>query len=112
VINVVLNFGGKMTQTQTFITHLFIVALVTVAAIVLAIKGTISGATATALIVAVSGVSLGAVVTTTGSNTANAASTASTLAVKTPSVAPTQVHVSVDPPAAVVPATAPPVVAS
>lgn len=76
-----------MTQTQTFIAHMVTLLLVVAAAIVLAVKGIIDGATAIALIVAVTGVSLGAVVSSGGANTATQAQAASAVAPVAPPVA-------------------------
>lgn len=76
-----------MTQTQTFIAHIVIVVVVVTAAIVLAWRGTINGATAITMIASVVGISLGAVVSTNGAATATNAQTAGSstpVAVPTP----------------------------
>lgn len=75
VVNFTLNFGGKMTPLQTFIAHITVIILVVAAAVTLAVKGIIDGATCIGMIGVATGVTFGAVVSQQGSNT-----TATTLA--------------------------------
>lgn len=65
-----------MSQTQTFIAHMVTVVIAVTAAIILAIKGEIDGATAVSIIVAAAGISLGAVVSASGASTATSAQNA------------------------------------
>lgn len=66
-----------MNQTQAFIAHVITVVGVVGSAIALAALHIIDGATAIAMIVAVTGISLGAVITTGGATVATNAQAAS-----------------------------------
>lgn len=90
-----------MSPTQTFIAHIVVIVLVVAAAIVLAVKGIIDGATAIGMIGVATGVTFGAVVSQQGSNT-----TATTLANATAASKP--VPVTSVAPAAVIPVAAAP----
>jgi hypothetical protein len=112
MINVVFNFGGRMSNTQAFIAHIVIVVGVIGAAIALCVTGHLDSGTAVAMIAAVAGISLGAVVTTNGATVATNAQAASnpvvppasTTTTTTTSATPVVVSAA---PAAVAAATAP-----
>lgn len=71
-----------MTPLQTFIAHITVIVLVVAAAIILAVKGIIDGATAIGMIGVATGVTFGAVVSQQGSNTTAAQLANASLAAK------------------------------